>query len=600
MSLPKNREERCALFNKRFPMLSELVADRVLNMVDNVDANRSMDRLVDYFTQHQDLHPEHMLNIANQHRMALSFSDSVRLGRLMEEMDSSLSHDDRAILAQWRDHPAFYLLFSIVEQRSGSTFIIRDLFTDHQYLIDSSALAYLQMKAETRGKHYLTLVYDTGLCLQTISLLHYAELSKEELRFLFTVIDAKRFESSGVDGVLKANPQGLSIFRQVSTQYRFTINGEELRAQFAEIELADYRFEEPYWLTEKKGRMRRYTLVEPSQAMYNLVDEQSLDIYASRQSITVFVLGKRTILFAYSTRAFDLAVRLLGIDEPVVTTLNMVLLKVVETERLHTPWFPFSFINAALDEPTEPDEQSEYSELVNRYIAASNYDEPFDLAYEARRLGIDLADAQRFIDQFHEHIQKPWAVPEEERCYEIEGCPLPAPAYRLDFGDSPHVIKHFDFAFDNDDVIDQLSQVVGEKFSDIEDLADLLWRLEDLFIIAIGDNGLGTYALNMLLWITLKAEIDKPLLVRSLALEIYRSGYTISEAMAYDQFVEKLSSVILSAMVGMHLYSLQERVKRENKSKGLYTIKATSALRALIKPKSVGKIRQIKDVRVMG
>lgn len=572
--------ERCALFAKHFDYLSELL---VKSYLTDKKAMSSVDSLVLYLKSIPDVRDEEYSNILYQYMLSMALSDSKRLSAYMREHADILTGEQMAILSTWRDRPAFFLLFTVIEEREKELFLIEDPFSKKTYLVQSQGVAFMQKMEETRKKRYLTLVYDNGLCLETANLLHYASASTEELRFFFSALDGPRFAEAGVDGVLKANPKGLSIYRKFSRDLSFSSDGQEIRIHYADVGPLDYCFDPSVWDVEKNGRLRAYTLVDSNELLDRLVGHTKMDFCCSRRSIKVFVLSQRTILLTIDEPSFAIGKTILGLASEIApTTLGVVLLSIIEKEWLKTPWFPFTFFRDEAVQHEVSEEVERMNELMARYIEVTNRGAPFDVGREAARYGVAPSAANQRIAHFKELLQQQfWSVPESERMYEITDCPLPPPIVRRTIGDSLSVNMYFDLDLNNLGEIEQLSVSGGERYGTIFDVTGLFEALEKGFIAVLGDDGAGHFSLNMLLWIALSS-FSTPLLVRSLALEIYKVYPHVNTLMDFDRYVELFSKAVVEHLVLMHLFSVQERPRKEARDRGLYTIQTTAPLRALI------------------
>ncbi|MCK9547706.1 MAG: hypothetical protein M0Q37_04245 [Sphaerochaeta sp.] len=594
--LPKGLADRCELFSDQFDILALMLRDAYLA---DAKASRSVSALRKYFKANaKDLDEVHTSFIADQHIMSVTLGDPKPLARLLSKEGGTLDPDSVEVLTYWRDHPAFFLFFSIIGSLGGDVYVVQDLFTDQTHYVHSRSLGVLQMRQETRGKHYLTLMYDNGLCLQTAGLLHYSDLDVSSMTFLLESLDRERFAHGGIDQVLKAHPTGLHYYRLLANAYAMSSHGELLMICYSQFDSLDYSFDEQYWEVEKKGRLRKYTLVEASPAMYAAVgDDDLLDHYCNYQSIMVFQLEHHWVVLSTSVGAFFVSSKVLALKESEAEhLLDPIMVVTAERDRLTTPWFPFTLSGENQEPIEESEEMNRINEMMAHYIKETNQGHVFDLEGEAKRFGVDLEKAQMVVEQFKESLKRHfWTVPEEEKQYEIAQCPVPAPIKRSDFGDSPFIIEHLKFAFSNIKALDELGDVIGVP--EIS-LSEIIVSLEKAFTTEVGDEGGGTLSLNTLLWIVLSSE-DKPILVRSLALEIYKLYPVFAQNIRFESYVEAFSRVVLRRFVALQLFTLQQRPSTEERNRGLYTIRATALLRALVK--TVEKTGEKKPiVRIMG
>lgn len=585
MNLPKDIQKRCELFSDQFDILAMMLRDAYLA---DAKASRSAAALGEYFKKYTKPDDEVQTTfIVDQHVMSVTLGDPKRMARLLAQEKDTLDLDSIDVLNYWIEHPAFFLCYTIVAKVGSDLYRIKDLFCEATYLVNSRSLGYFQTLRETRGKHYLTLMYDNGLCLQTAGLLHYNDLDVDEMRFLLQSLDRERFAQGGIDPVLKAHPTGIYYYRLLSQRKAISSHGEELMFCYTQFDSLDYSFDERYWEVEKKGRLRRYTLVEASQEMGRLVgDEELLDNYCRRQSIKVYQLETYWVVLATTVWGFITASKVLALkkNEP-EHILDVSLVLMMERDRLATPWFPFILSEEDPEPVVQSEETKRINELMNHYIKETNEGHAFALEAEAKRFGVDLARAQMVVEQFQEELSRHfWQVSEEEKQYEIEGCPVPPPARRRDFGDSLFSTEHFEFGFDNQSVLLQLSDAMGLSPQEEQiSMSRILGTMEAVFSISLAGENEGIFTVTALLWIVLHSP-DEPLLVRSLALEIYKINPTLPKIMDFAMFVEQFSYAVMKAFVAFHLFSLQKKPSQENRRRGLYTVKATEALRSLVKP----------------
>lgn len=598
--LPKDIHKRCELFGDQFDILALMLRDSYLT---DTKASRSQSALREYFKKHAKEKDEIQTNfIVDQHIMSVTLGDSKRMARLLAQERHDLNEDSIDVLSHWIEHPAFFLFFSIENQVGIDLFTVRDLFSGATHLVHSRSLAFCQDRRETRDKHYLTLMYDNGLCLQTAGLLHYSDLDVDEMRFLLESLDRELFARGGVDEVLKAHPKGIYFYRLLANRYELSAHGEDLVICYSQFDSLDYTFDEQYWKVEKKGRLCKYTLVEASPEMGELVgDVDLLDYYCERQAIQVFQLGERWIVLTTTVWGFFVASKVLGLEKTEAAHyLDVMLVLMVERERLATPWFPFILSDENAESVAQSEETKGINELMNHYIKETNQGHAFDLGAEAKRFGVDLERAREAVEQFQEDLKRrSWAVPEEEKQYEIEGCPIPPPIKRRDFGDSLFVTEHFEFGYGNKAALHQLTDAMGIPLEKDEiSMNEILAMMETVFSNALGGETEGLFCVSSLLWIILHSP-HEPMLVRGLALEIYKISPAMAEIMDYEIYVEQFSSAVMKSFVAFHLFSLQQRPSQENRRRGLYTIKATEVLRALVKPLEITGERE-PIVRFLG
>ncbi len=600
MNLPKDIHKRCELFGDQFDILAPMLRDSYLA---DAKASRSESALRGYFKKNAKETDEVQTSlIVDQHVMSVTLGDPKRMARLLSQERDTLDYDSIDVLNYWIEHPAFFLFSSIVAHVGPNLYKIRDLFSGETHLVYSRSFSFFQDHSETRDKHYLTLMYDNGLCLQTAGLLHYSDMDVEAIRFLLESLDRERFELEGADQVLKAHPKGIYLYRLQANRVKFTAHGDDLVVCYSQFDTLDYTFDEQYWEVEKKGRLSKYTLVEGSPEMGELVGNvEMLDHYCERQTVTVFQLEQRWIVLATSVWGYFVASKVLGLKKTEAEHHQDVLLVLmVERERLPTPWFPFILGDENAKPIAESEETKGINELMNHYIKETNQGHAFALEAEAKRFGVDLERAQMVVEQFQEELRRrSWTVPEEEKQYEIEGCPIPPRIIRRDFGDSLFVTEHFKFDYNNRSVLLQLTDAMDIPLDKDEvSMGGILAMLEAIFSIALVDKDKGLFSVTSLLWIVLHSP-DKPILVRSLALEIYKISPSMAEIMDFRMYVEQFSYAVMKSFVAFHLFSLQQRPSPENRRRGLYTIKATEALRALVKPlENTGEREPI--VRFMG
>ena len=519
------------------------------------------------------------------------FADSLVLTnpKAIEQMLSSfageLSRQLQDVLASWKESPAFYCSFTIKNKMSQDLFEIEDMLTGKTYHLYSPGVQRLQEKPESRDATYLALVMSNGECLQAIGMIHFSRLTAEDITFLCQVIGEEMFDAAGLTGVLTSHPMGLHYFDFQASTKEIKRNGHTFAIWYASFKNISYTFDQDCWIHDNRGKVAAYTLESASDAMRAVSSDVSLWENLSYAGMRVFKLDGEWIVMAQHREAFDVLVRLLCLKEPEkVTRVALSLALHLERTEARLPWASFTLIPRREMKPVqdENDSSEAWNAFFGKFVEAYNNGKSFDYKKEALQLRIDHEMAKDFIEQFEKKRDFPsYEVSEEDAQYRLEGWPVPPPAKRDQFLDG--VIDSNLFllqdTWETDDAFNELS---GNRWKDEIDELGLFGFMEDAFIEAFEADD-GYTVCTIFLWILLHMSEQK-ILVRSIALETFLLFPYLQASYDLDAFVKILGELVYNLFCRTSLCNITQRVKREEREGGLYTVQASSFLRSIITP----------------
>jgi hypothetical protein len=220
--------------------------------------------------------------------------------------------------------------------------------------------------------------------------------------------------------------------------------------------------------------------------------------------------------------------------------------------------------------------------FFGKYTDAYNNGKPFDYVSEARKLGIDEDLAKDLIEQMQKkRISRDFQVPEAEVQYRLEGWPVPPPAKRGAFSDGILSSELF-LTLDANETDDAFNALSGNQWKVEIDELGLFFFLQNAFSEEFSDDD-GVAILNTFLWILLHLSEQK-VLVRSIALEIFCLFPFLDDFYEFEDFVERFSEKVYKLFCRTSLCTITQRVKREERKRGLYTVQASSFLKSIISP----------------
>lgn len=520
----------------------------------------------------------------DQYIMSQLYSRSDILQNAYEINKKILLSETKEVLSFWTTHPAFYVAFWIVGRKQPNLFEIEDMSNGERHLFLSPGLEDMQTKKETRNMHYLALMLDNGLCLQSIGLIHYNRLQYEDIAFACRVLDEQLFIERGFDGVLKERPEVLYFLDFVSTIPPIVTQGRTMELQYAYVDATEYQFHAPVWIMEEKDGSEQYILDKPDQAMIEKFGPSTIFDAPGMHNMRVLKQNGRFLAMAFNKEAFALLCRI--IDHTTLEPLHRLSVPLVlQLEKEYPmPWAPFLLTgDAGHAQASENKEIAKLNKVMGRYINALNSGKEFNIEAEARKAEVDPDLVREFINQLGNTMQKHrYQVPTEEEYYELEGWPVPPPAARRAFGDSLYDSSLF-MIQESKQMEEQFHGYTQDRYQKEVESEGLIGCIEDLFLDEFDDRDLGFTALNTLLWILLHFG-DNPMTVRSLGLEIFKLFPLFSQAYSLDEFVELLSKVVILCFIQTSLCTVTERPRGEKRKRGLYSIQASPFLRTLISP----------------
>lgn len=578
MKLPTDRFERCVLVNDHFDFIAQLLGEV---LPQNDSAFRIGHALHASVDEEGELARQYADKLYDQFMMSKTLGDSKLIKRVLKEREESLDEEVRAIMRLWQKRPAFYLWFSLIEEVDRNMFLIKDLLTGEEHVLYSPGLRSMQNKAESRNAHYLTLMVDNDLCLQTAGMIHHNTLKISDMQYMAHAFDRQLFEREGLDAVIKRHPSLLRHYDRFSmfSSVRFGDESMLLLIGFVQGPLI---LPSPTWKREKRKHITQYRIGQSTEQMLNSWSTEARYERPEDAGIRIYQSGEKYTLLAYSQDDFNWLKTLIGhpnLEAQYQVSLPVALM--LDHEGVTLGWAPFSFAEEDPDQIIEEDPQvSAFNEFAKGFYTAHNEGQPFDLNQWAKKTGLSLEQAQEIVETLEQQLKKYDYTPAEvERQYEIGDWPVPPPSRRRFFGDSLVSSKVFfiEDSLEHDDLFNAHTQGVHQEAVQEEGAMQFV---EKVFVEHFDWNEQGYYILNTVLWMLFHH--PSPVLVRSLALETVKLFPLLVETWEYETFVRIFSEAIIGAFVANGLCSVTARPRGENRRKGLYTIQSTTLLQTLV------------------
>ncbi|MGE4526323.1 MAG: hypothetical protein AB7D24_10595 [Sphaerochaeta sp.] len=576
MNIPQDWESRCDLYDTQYEV--------IVSMFEDYASKLDVDALVSFLMEKEPDNKEYRYSILDQYIISQTMGNADQLRRILQNNNTVLPPQTRQVLSHWTLNPGFFLAFRIVERKKPELFEIADLLTDTHYLFCSPSLEMLQERRESRNVTYVTLMLDNGLCLQCAGLIHYNSLQADDIVFTCRMFDADLYAKDGLDGVLKEYPQALYYWDYLSFIPSITTQGKEMLIHMAYVDELSYDFQSPFWSIQSKDGATQYILEEADEDMVEKYGPSDLLEHPELLNFRIFQLKQHWLIFAFAADAFSLLCRIVGHpDTEPLYRLSVPLVMNLEQD-YPMPWDPFKLAGDEKEvEPADKKEIAALNKVMAKYIEALNSGKQFEIEKEAHKAGVDVELVEEFIAQLHKTMAKySYNVPEEEKQYELDGWPVPPGSQRKGFGDDLYDSSRF-LLQEPEELIERFHGYTQDRYLQEVEEEGLFGFLEDRALEEFEDETLGYMSLNMLLWILLHLS-DRPVLVRSIALEIFKLFPLFFRTYEFDEYVELLSRVVFKCFIQTSLCSVAERPRGEKRTRGLYTIQATPMLKALISP----------------
>ncbi len=582
MNLPNTLIERTALFSSHIDDLEFLNA---VYLDEETALNDRVSQLELFLEDRVEERDDYIDAIIGQYEHSYSFGSSEFIQKVLADPALKSSEVERSLLTWFSAHPATYLFFRILRRIEKNLFEIIDLMSSQTYTIYSPALQSMQERSESRNARYIALTFDNGLCLQTLGMLHYNQLGMYDAKLLGESIDYTCFTEHGFDCFLKNNPHALYLMDKVSNIPVIESLGMPMELHIASVESITYEFNPAQWKIEKQGELVCYTMKEASDAVKEAWDFPELFDKLGMSNIRVIKKHDYYLLSAFNEKAFCIVSALMGYPNLKVDAVySLSLVFSLEEEGYELPWTPFLFKEEEKEESFSDNQEliEKINTFFSQYTTAYNEGHTLDIKKVSEEIGIDYEMAMDFVRQFEEKAKmNNFTVDEADKQFELEGVPIPPPTIRRNFSNDLYESEVF-LIEDSKEFEDTFNVLTAYKYEQIVESEGIVGVFEDIFLEIFEEgSSVGYISLNSIMWILLNLP-DKPVLVRSLALEVCKIFPFIAVDYTLDEYIARLSDAIFRAFCSTTLTKITSRPRGEVRRKGLYTIETSKLLRSLM------------------
>ena len=572
--------EQCQLFSKGFDAIEGLIMEWGRNK-GSLKKN-----LKEILSSKESAAPEYGSFSAGNYLLSLMLTNSKEMRQFATQNETLLSASAKQALSYWREHPAFWLFFSIQELHKDNFITIKDLLSGEEHLLSSKGIVDMQRREETRNKHYLCLMLPNGKCLQTCGIIRYNALTSTDLLYYLSCFDAQ----GSLDSVINNHYPTFFKLDELSNVPVIFHKEERMLFIYQRFQMADFSISKlpGTWETKVVGNLRSYSLI-PNTGSSAENSEISLrennatlyhDTQTGEMAISTLLLSSYTQFSTLLTHAYPQLTLPL---QPEIA-ISMVLMPLLEKLKFDVAWAPFSSIIQSKKEPNPKLEP--FNLLLKAYTKSRNEGKLFDVKQFCKETGMDFSEAENLVsmlDAKFEQTLPSFKVSPQDKQYELTGYPIPSPVQLRPFASGLDEAGVFD-CDDDDTVYDQFETLTQGSFEEeLEDI-DLVEFTENLFTDAFGFH-LGYTLMHSFFWILHYKGFDY-LPVRSYALEMlkmfpYPLGQAFSES---EEFIETFSRFTKKILCTRGFCQLKSRPTQAETVKGTYLIKATDLFYSFLQP----------------
>jgi hypothetical protein len=542
-------------------------------------------------------------SLAGQFAISHIMDDPDHIGKLLQKYREELTTSTTRIVKFWKENPYRWIFFTINQEHGNDIFTIKDEFTDEEMLIYSPGLHQLQGTGESRRANYLTLMNYNGECLQTIGIIHYYHLFREDLEFFCRVLDTKRFEEKGLHGVIQDHFITFFNLDEISTIPQSKFKLERLAYHWKSFLLPDIgKVTFPgAWKTREttaNGQSLRCLDYEgPTDQLLtqvtvpkSLLGEQSPQEFwimenSPLPSIYYNLETGETGINSLTSSTFTILTCILASIWPKIDpiqckpdfTVSIHLLKVIDSiKNLHLPWealvSPFNKKDAATP---QDDHLKKINMVLQEIFEASNNGRMVDVDKICKKSGLDPSEIALIIEQIQnsraERIPE-LKLSEEDRKYALD-YPVPPPNLRRMFErslDMSEIIK----VNDDRQTYETFATLTNNSYAKTLNIGMLAEFISDIFIDEY-DWDAGIPIMNSFIYMILHSH-DQKTLVRTYALEILKLYHHI--LLPYldldtNGFVAAFSRFVYRKLAKNALVTLDSRPSKEDLARGTYPIR---------------------------
>ena len=477
-------------------------------------------------------------------------TDAKVLKRLLNKHEETLGPEAKQVLTHMIEHPASWSFFSVVKILDDGFFTIKDLLSGETHQLYATRLPSLVEDSDIGDKHFLTLVYSNGECLQTAGFLRFYGLPVSDLSFFCSLFHHKP-DTPLTEAMLKdvINKHYLEFFKLDTIGFAPEAKqGDDTLKQMwqpfnlKEFDIADLGGE---WDAVEGGNQIKYNMVEPDESMWSLPKGELL--------FSGFLTMEGMLVRDVKTGAMGLST-----STPTAYTFNTALLK-------------RSYPNLAL--PEKP------SVTISIPLASLLMEMDIDVPW---------SHFKKMLFTPHKALKEliygkdSYIVPSDDKAFELTDCPMPSPATQELFNQS--LVASPLFVFDEGPTtLSAFNALTGGKFKD-ENLSEgLPTFIEDAFVEFFTHETLSYFLANSFFWILLHTGKDWHQ-VRGYAIEMLKlkSGLILLYYEKPEHFISDFSLFTKKFLSSRGICTLKARPFTYEVDHGWYDIKGSEAFYSLV------------------
>ncbi|NBK25339.1 MAG: hypothetical protein EOM68_25370, partial [Spirochaetia bacterium] len=260
--------QHCSIFEQGYEDVGQLIFDDGL---EDKTLRKAHSAILD-LEEEGGLPLEYYEASAFTYLLSHSLTDSKALKRLRKRYEAALTLGSKQVLSSLIEHPAYWSFFSVEEVHDDDFFTIEDLLSGETHHLYSARLSDLAEDPLIRDKHFLSLVYSNGECLQTAGVLRFNSLSASDFRFycsLFHHKGAASLDEATLRGVIDRHYLEFFKLDSISLVSEHIQGDEPLKQMWQPFTLEEFDIKAlgGVWGSVEVGSQTKYTFTEPDEAM---------------------------------------------------------------------------------------------------------------------------------------------------------------------------------------------------------------------------------------------------------------------------------------------------------------------------------------------
>ncbi len=550
--------------------------------------------------------PEYYEASAYTYLLSHSLTDSKALKRLRKQYEAALNPESKQVLSSMIGHPAYWSFFSVEEIHDDDFFTIEDLLSGETHQLYSARLSDLASDPLIRDKHFLSLVYSNGECLQVAGVLRFNSLSASDFRFycsLFHHKGAASLDEATLKGVINRNYLEFFKLDSISLVSEHIQGDETLKQMWQPFTLQEFDIKAlgGVWGSVAVDNQIKYTFTEPDEAMglahggLLFSDYLKMECFIVRDKKTgaMGLSASTDIAYAFQAALLNHTYPNLSLPDKPSVSISTPLAMLLMDMDIEVPW---SHLKKSIFTPSETakkllnglkseqeqllaqQEEEELEDLLYiQYKQAQADNIHFDIEAFCKQTGATREKVDSFILEM-----TPYTVPPEDKPYELTDFPVPPQAIQKFFHTSLVASELFQFD-EGPNTLNAFNALTGDQYKDDFSTEGLPSFLEKLFVEYFTNETISLFLANYCFWI-LFHKGKEWLAVRSYAIEILKQipSFILLHYEDPESFIADFSLFTKKFLSTRGICSLSERPKAAEVKTGFYLIKGSDAFYSLV------------------